>query len=621
MAGDMKTFDSARRDLLRLSSMGLAASAVSAIPAFAASKKPAAAPALSPLLFDVRTFGATGDGKTIDSPAINKAIEAAAAAGGGTVIFPGGNYLSFSIRLKSHVDLYLSQGCAIIAADSPKPGETTGYMGGTYDAAEPKTAYDAYQDYGHNHWHNSLLWGEGISDFSITGPGLIWGKGLSFGAGPGRPPAGAGASGPGFGPGRPDAPTTPGAPGAAAGAGRSGVAAAQGGAAAPGAPAATGAARPGGAAGQPRPGRGNYPQFQAEQPGVGNKAIGLKNCRNVTLRDFSMLKGGHFAILVTGVDNLTIDNLKIDTDRDGMDIDCCKNVRVSNCTVNSPWDDAIVPKSSFALGYNRACENMNITNCFVSGCYQLGTVLDGTWKKFTMEADRKVGGTGRIKCGTESNGGFKNITISNCVFEGCQGLALETVDGALLEDIAVTNITMRDIISCPIYLRLGARLRGPKGAAGTDQSTVVGTLKRVLLSNIVCHNTVSRFGSNITGIPGFPVEDLKISDVYVECVGGGTPDQAKIEVPERENAYPEPGMLGPLPAHGFYFRHVNRLEMSHVEVAPVAPDARPAIYLDDVHRADFFAITAPSTPPAFSFNKSTDIRVMCSRAAPDSTTP
>ena len=598
MADVMKTFDSARRDLLRLSSMGLAASAVSAIPAFAASKKPAAAPALSPLLFDVRTFGATGDGKTVDSPAINKAIEAAAAAGGGTVFFPGGNYICFSIRLKSHVDLYLSQGCAIIAADSPKPGETTGYMGGTYDAAEPKTAYDAYQDYGHNHWHNSLLWGEGISDFSITGPGLIWGRGLSFGAGPGRAPAGAGASGPGFGPGRPDSPAASAAPGAAAGG------------------AAAGTARPGGAGAAGR-GRGNYTQFQAEQPGVGNKAIALKNCRNVTLRDFSMLKGGHFAILVTGVDNLTIDNLKIDTDRDGMDIDCCKNVRVSNCTVNSPWDDAIVPKSSFALGYNRACENMNITNCFVSGCYQLGTVLDGTWKKFTMEADRKVGGTGRIKCGTESNGGFKNITISNCVFEGCQGLALETVDGALLEDVAVTNITMRDIISCPIFLRLGARLRGPKGTG--DQSTVVGTLRRVLLSNITCYNSAAKFGSNITGIPGYAVEDLKISDVYVQHVGGGTADQMKIEVPEDENKYPEPGMLGPLPAHGFYFRHVNRLEMSHVEVAPVAVDARAAIYLDDVHRADFFAITAPSTPPAFSFNKSTDIRVMLSRAAPDTT--
>jgi len=117
----MKTFDSDRRDLLRLSSMGLAASAFTALPALAA-KKPAA-PTLTPMLFDVRTFGATGDGKTVDTPAINKAIEAAAAAGGGTVVFPAGNYISFSIRLKSKVGLYLAQGSAIIAADSPKPGE------------------------------------------------------------------------------------------------------------------------------------------------------------------------------------------------------------------------------------------------------------------------------------------------------------------------------------------------------------------------------------------------------------------------------------------------------------------------------------------------------------------
>ena len=617
----MKNFDSARRDLLRLSSMGLAASAAYAIPSLAAPKK-AATPALSPVMFDVRTFGATGDGKTVDSPAINKAIEAAAAAGGGTVIFPSGNYVSFSIRLKSHVDLYLSQGSAIIAADSPKPGETTGYMGGTYDPAEPKTAWDAYQDYGHNHWHNSLLWGDGISDFSITGPGLIWGRGLSFGAGPGRPPANAGASGVGFGPERTTPPAgqaaaggagAPAAAGATQGAGGAGAAARPAGAGGPG------GAGGGGGFGGARPGRGNYPQFQAEQAGVGNKAIGLKNCRNVILRDFSILKGGHFGILVTGVDNLTIDNLKIDTDRDGMDIDCCQNVRVSNTTVNSPWDDAIVPKSSFALGYNRPCLNFNITNCFVSGCYQLGTVLDGTWKKFTQEADRKVGGTGRIKLGTESNGGFRNFSISNCVFEGCQGLALETVDGALLEDISITNITMRDIISCPIFMRLGARLRGPKGAAGTDQSTVVGTLQRVLISGVTCHNSAGRYGSNITGIPGYNVKDVKISDIYVQHAGGGTEADAKIVVAEKENAYPEPGMLGTLPAHGFYLRHVDHVEMSHVEVEPLAVDARPCIYTDDVHRADFFAITAPSSPPAFSFNKSTDIRVLWSRAGADQT--
>ncbi|HEV2619650.1 MAG TPA: glycosyl hydrolase family 28-related protein, partial [Acidobacteriaceae bacterium] len=316
----MNTFDSARRDLLRLSSMGVAASAVSAIPALASRPRAHARPAthaIPPSIFDVRKFGATGDGKTIDSPAINNAIEAAAAGGGGTVLFPAGTYMSFSIRLKSKVHLFLDQGATILAADSPQAAETTGYMGGTYDPAEPKQAWEAYQDYGHNHWHNSLIWGEGVTDVSITGPGLIWGAGLSYGQGPDR-------------------------------SGR---------------------------------GRGGYPVFKAEQPGVGNKAIALKNCRNVILRDFSILKGGHFGLLLTGVDNLTIDKLKLDTDRDGMDIDCCKNVRVSNCTVSSP-DDAICMKSSFALGYNRSTDNVTITNCFVTGTYELGTVLDGTWKKF-----------------------------------------------------------------------------------------------------------------------------------------------------------------------------------------------------------------------------------------------
>jgi polygalacturonase len=199
-------------------------------------------------IFDIRNYGAVGDGKAVDSPAINKAIEAAAAAGGGTVLFPPGIWLSFSIRLKSHVALYLSQGATILAADSPLPNATTGYNGGTYDAAEPNTAWDAYQDYGHNHWHNSLIWGEGINDVSITGPGLIFGKGLSFGAGPGRP----------------------------ANALRSPLTAA---------PPAL------------RPPRGNYTMFQAEQPGVGNKAIALKNCRNVLFRDFSILKGGRFGLL------------------------------------------------------------------------------------------------------------------------------------------------------------------------------------------------------------------------------------------------------------------------------------------------------------------------------------
>jgi polygalacturonase len=558
----MDPFNPARRELLRFGGIGLAAAATTAVPAAYAAAQRSASTSVPQGIFDIRTYGAVGDGKAVDSPAINKAIEAAAAAGGGTVLFPPGTWLSFSIRLKSHVALYLSQGATILAADSPLPNATTGYNGGTYDAAEPNTAWDAYQDYGHNHWHNSLIWGEGINDISITGPGLIFGKGLSFGAGPGRP---------------------------------------------------ANALRPPLTAAPPavRPPRGNYTMFQAEQPGVGNKAIALKNCRNVLFRDFSILKGGHFGLLLTGVDNLTIDNLTIDTDRDGMDIDCCRNVRVSNCFVNSPWDDAICPKSSYALGYNRATENLTITNCYVAGSYELGTMLDGTYKKFAPDVPR-LARNGRIKCGTESNGGFKNITISNCVFDGCMGLALESEDGALCEDIAISNITMRDVVSAPLFWRLGARLRGPK------ETTKVGTLQRIIVNNLVSYNTVPHISSILSGIPEVPIRDVKISNVYIQHQGGGSADDARIVLPEDADKYPDPGMFGPAtPSQGFFLRHVTNLEMSHVEIQPATPDQRPSFYLEGVTRADFIAVTAPTSPPAFALNKVTDLRILLSRAAKD----
>ena len=260
--------------------------------------------------FNVRDFGATGS--TLDSAAINAAIEAAAASGGGTVYVPAGTYLCFSIRLLSNVQLSLSPGSKILAADSPLPGESVGELGGVYDSAEAQdAAWEAYQDHGHNHWHNSLIWADGQSKIGIDGPGQIHGLGLSNGF----------PSGPGS-------------------------------------------------------------EFDSAQPGVGNKAIAFKSCHDVTLRDFSILQGGWFGILLTGVSNVTIDNLRIDTNRDGIDIDCCRNVHVSKCTVNSPWDDGICLKSSYALGFLAPTQDVTIASCTVSGCYKLGTVENGRFERF-----------------------------------------------------------------------------------------------------------------------------------------------------------------------------------------------------------------------------------------------
>lgn len=477
-------------------------------------------------MYDVRSFGARGDGKIVDTPAINRAIEAAASSGGGTVLLPAGTYLCFSIHLKSSVALNLDQGATIIAAEPQQGGQG-------YDPPEANPRADAYEDFGHRHWHNALIWGEGLSDISILGPGLIWGKGLLRTVGR-----------------RPD------------------------------------------------------------RAGLGDKAISLKNCHNVTLRDFSILQGGHFGILATGVDNLTIDNLKIDTNRDGMDIDCCWNTRVSNCTVNSPWDDGICPKSSYALGYARPTKNLTINNCFVTGGYQLGTVLDGSWKPFPPGF--RVPRTGRIKCGTESNGGFQNVTIANCVFDTCGGLALETVDGALLEDISISNITMRDIANLPIFMRLGSRMRGPQG-------TPVGKLRRVNISNLVVSGTAGRYASIISGIPGHDIEDLKLNDIYILSQGGGTRRDTSVAPPEREQGYPEPTMFGTLPCYGFYIRHVRGLEMGNIKVEYANEDFRSAFVLEDVKGADFVHVKAQHAPgvPVFALKNVSDFNTYLSRPLPD----
>lgn len=466
-------------------------------------------------VYDVKTFGAKGDGKALDTAAINKTIDAAAAVGGGTVYFPAGNYLSVSIHLKSNIALYLDQGATIVAANTSKEAQ--------YDPPEPNQ-WEAYQDFGHSHWHNSLIWGENLTNVSILGPGMIWGKGLVRTGNQSRTQAQNDA----LNANRANEPKTP--------------------------------------FGYPNP-------RDAVEPGWGNKSIALKSCRNVLIRDITILHGGHFAILATGVDNLTIDNLKIDTNRDGIDVDACKNVRISNCTVNSPFDDGICPKSSFALGYARATENVTITNCQVSG-YDEGTLLDGTFKREFRNQNGTFSPTGRIKFGTESNGGFKNITITNSVFDYCRGLALESVDGALLEDVTISNITMRDISNSPFFLRLGGRMRGPQGPA-------VGALRRVIISNVIVYNAEPRYASIISGIPGHDIEDVTLNNIRIYYKGGGTKEQAALQPPEKETDYPEPTMFGEMPAYGFFIRHVRGLQMSDISLKLLKEDARAPYIISD----------------------------------------
>ena len=471
--------------------------------------------------FNVRTFGARGDGQTLDTQAINSAITAASAAGGGTVLLPSGTYLSLSIHLKSNIRLHLDQGAVLLAA--PRT-DTQGY-----DAPEDNPS-TKFQDFGHSHWHDALIWGEQLENVTIDGPGEIYGKGLI--------------------------------------------------------------------------------KDESKVAGNGYKSISLKWCRNVKISDLTIRHGGWFCILATGVDNLTIDNLKIDTGRDGMDIDCCRNVRVSNCSINSPGDDGLCLKSSFGLNEARATENVTITNCLVSG-YDEGTLLDGT-RRYNEDRAQRYSPMGRIKFGTESNGGFKNITISNCIFDKCRGLALETVDGGLLEDVSINNITMRDIGNSPIYLRLGRRMRGPAG-------TPVGSLRRVNISKVVVYNADPKSCVLISGIPDHAIEDVSLSNIQIWFKGGGTKEQAAIVPKEDETGYPEPGALGTMPAYGFFLRHIKGITLNKIQLHLLSDDARPPIALDDVAGAEFFRVKAQrgAGTPVFAVKNSSDLTVRMVDGAED----
>ena len=503
--------------------------------AFTSPASPATAPAASAAgttpssVFNVRDFGAKGDGRTLDSPAINAAIEAAVKAGGGQVLLPAGTYLSGSIRLKTGIDLHLSAGCKLLAAN-PKNfrGQTNlgGDGGGLYDESESFGGFPEYQDGGHTYFHNSLIWAEGQHNVSITGHGMIDGEGLT------------------------------------------------------------------------KKDTEHAGNVQGGSIGTGDKAIALKLCRQVTIRDITIYRGGHFAIIMTGCDLATVDNVTIDTNRDGFDIDCCKYMTITNCRINTPSDDALVLKSSYALKKPVLCEHIAVSNCNITG-YKCGTLLDGTY------VPEPVGWVcGRFKLGTESNGGYRNISLTNSTFAYSSGLAFEEVDQGRMENIVVSNITMSHVHHYPIYITTGCRNRGPKEVAEVDNEgnltyrkvTRKSSARDIQISNVIADDCDSLCSIIVTGMKDEPLRNIWLSNIRLYFKGGGTRDLVNKDYREQGTNYPEPKFAGWTPAYGLYARHVEGLHVNDVTFRYERPDFRPAVVLDDVHQSSLRLVDAPTEP-------------------------
>lgn len=288
-------------------------------------------------------------------------------------------------------------------------------------------------------------------------------------------------------------------------------------------------------------------------------------CRDVRIRDVELRDSPMWVQHYLACDGVSISGIRVHSrvnrNNDGIDIDSSANVRISDCHIVS-GDDAIVLKATTG----RPCRDVVVANCVVS------SLCNG------------------LKLGTESNGGFEGIAISNCsVYDTMlSGIALEEVDGGALERVAISNITMSNVKN-PIFMRLGDR--GRPFVEGAPRPAT-GAFRDVRIEGILASGA-SHIGCAIAGLPGHFIQNLTLRDIAIQSAAAPEPrNQPERAIPEEAEAYPEHKMFGVLPAYGFYLRHAEQVHMENIRLTPAPGDSRPALFCDDVRHAYFASVAA-----------------------------
>ena len=323
----------------------------------------------------------------------------------------------------------------------------------------------------------------------------------------------------------------------------------------------------------------------------GPKTIAFKMCQYITLQGITVQNSPNYSISFWGCDYVNVLGVTVlNSYADGIDPDASRYVRIANCYVESS-DDAICPKASPSMGYARPTEHLTVTNC----------VLRTNANNF--------------KFGTESSGDFKNVAVSNLVMLPREkghpphsGISLEAVDGAHIDGVVISSISMEGVL-IPIFIRRGNRGRGLT-------NPIPGTIQNVSISKIVATGATGT--SNISGLPGYPVERVSLDGISI-TMQGGEKETKGLDVPENPEMYPEAGMFGILPAYGFYARHAEGLTLTNVQVGWENADARPAMVFDDVKTLDldgFRAGTASGSQPMVWMNNVVDALVRSSQPTP-----
>ncbi len=419
---------------------------------------------------NVKTFGAKGNGLTLDTRSIQQAIDRAYASKGGIVDVPAGTYKIGTLILKDNVELHLQPGAMLLG--SPDYRDYTAVK----QQYESRTK-ELYAKY-------FMIFAEGARNIAITGSGTIYGNGLKH--------------------------------------------------------------------------------FQETRPqNLRPYMIRLVNCEDVLIRDVKLLESANWTLHLLGCREVNIDGIVIETkgegNRDGLDIDASQRVKVSNSRFFTT-DDAIVLKAT----RDELCENIVITNCVITGC----------------------GGSG-FKTGTESNGGFRNITVSNCVINNIPvhaGIELMTVDGGMMQNILLDNITMNNVAT-PFFIRLGTRARPYKPGQYVNK---IEEVRDIFLNNITASH--AKLPSSIIGLHSQRISNISVTN-YTVRYNEVQEASAYNEVSFQEFDYPAAVMFEKLPPFGLYCRSVNGLYLQNVNMYSAENEKRPALTIDRVNNVSLFSVT------------------------------
>ncbi|MBC7399406.1 MAG: right-handed parallel beta-helix repeat-containing protein [Mucilaginibacter sp.] len=450
--------------------------------------------------YNITAYGAKFDLKVNNAVNIQKAIDAAAAAGGGRVLIPAGVYVTGALNLKSGVELHLDDNAILMGSSK--------ILDYPHDKLDVISAIDQ-------------------KNISITGNGIIDGNAHEL---------------------------------------------------------------MGNVFELLRKGTITDPAYLLKRPDEHSRTglILMRNCSNITVKDIKLKNAASWVQDYEKCTDLTIDHITVESmtywNNDGIDLTDCKNVKVSNCFVNSA-DDGICLKST---DKNASCDNILVTDCTVRSS------------------------ASAFKIGTGSAGGFKNITVRNLVVYDTyrSAIALETVDGAFMENIDIRNVVARNTGNA-IFIRLGHRNKDER----------YSSIKHVYISDVKADipNAKPDIGyplegpppkpiiprnlnpAVIAGIPGHAIEDVTLENIDIAYGGGGDKKMAYIStdslntVKENIPGYPEFTMFGEVPAYGLYVRHTDNIKLKNINIQLATDDYRPAFIFDDVKSVDIQTLNLPVT--------------------------